>query len=123
RFLRPTLQAVELVAFFFQAEDGIRVGHVTGVQTSALPISFLLEEEGPQPVERASSLERSGAGALGQVVESGEPGFGLEVGILDAGDRQRRPAEVDLPVGPPEEVTELAQRISSQGRDGSPPSR
>src|SRR5690625_3067595 len=25
--------------FFLQAEDGIRVGHVTGVQTCALPIS------------------------------------------------------------------------------------
>src|SRR5690625_6101409 len=28
-----------LVFFFFQAEDGIRDGHVTGVQTCALPIS------------------------------------------------------------------------------------
>src|SRR6266508_2189565 len=28
-----------LVGFFFQAEDGIRAGHVTGVQTCALPIS------------------------------------------------------------------------------------
>src|SRR5207253_4381250 len=27
------------VGFFFQAEDGIRDGHVTGVQTCALPIS------------------------------------------------------------------------------------
>src|SRR5690625_5819935 len=27
------------MAFFFQAEDGIRDGHVTGVQTCALPIS------------------------------------------------------------------------------------
>src|SRR5439155_14784605 len=27
-----------LLFFFFQAEDGIRVGHVTGVQTCALPI-------------------------------------------------------------------------------------
>src|SRR5690625_5607696 len=27
-----------LVCFFFQAEDGIRDGHVTGVQTCALPI-------------------------------------------------------------------------------------
>src|SRR5690348_17459666 len=27
--------------FFFQAEDGIRVGRVTGVQTCALPISRL----------------------------------------------------------------------------------
>src|SRR5690625_7889611 len=29
---------VELHHFFFQAEDGIRDGHVTGVQTCALPI-------------------------------------------------------------------------------------
>src|SRR5439155_8528719 len=29
-----------LAVFFFQAEDGIRVGHVTGVQTCALPIFF-----------------------------------------------------------------------------------
>src|SRR5437660_9012081 len=38
-FLRPS----ELMssAFFFQAEDGIRGGHVTGVQTCALPISRL----------------------------------------------------------------------------------
>src|SRR6266508_6126259 len=28
--------------FFFQAEDGIRDGHVTGVQTCALPISTLV---------------------------------------------------------------------------------
>src|SRR5690625_6984733 len=28
-----------LCVFFFQAEDGIRDGHVTGVQTCALPIS------------------------------------------------------------------------------------
>src|SRR5690625_7325709 len=28
-----------MLLFFFQAEDGIRDGHVTGVQTCALPIS------------------------------------------------------------------------------------
>src|SRR5215510_15984160 len=28
-----------LACFFFQADDGIRDGHVTGVQTCALPIS------------------------------------------------------------------------------------
>src|SRR5207253_8235799 len=27
-----------MIVFFFQAEDGIRDGHVTGVQTCALPI-------------------------------------------------------------------------------------
>src|SRR6266702_6975685 len=31
-----------IVFFFFQAEDGIRDGHVTGVQTCALPISQFL---------------------------------------------------------------------------------
>src|SRR5690625_3354847 len=29
-----------MLFFFFQAEDGIRDGHVTGVQTCALPISL-----------------------------------------------------------------------------------
>src|SRR5207253_2379283 len=33
--------------FFFQAEDGIRHGHVTGVQTCALPICF---QRVPDPV-------------------------------------------------------------------------
>src|SRR5690625_663249 len=32
---------ISLYYFFFQAEDGIRDGHVTGVQTCALPILFL----------------------------------------------------------------------------------
>src|SRR5439155_13548371 len=32
--------------FFFQAEDGIRDGHVTGVQTCALPISDELAVDG-----------------------------------------------------------------------------
>src|SRR5439155_15531672 len=32
------IYAVALFFFFFQAEDGIRDGHVTGVQTCALPI-------------------------------------------------------------------------------------
>src|SRR5690625_6129258 len=39
--------------FLFQAEDGIRDGHVTGVQTCALPIS-----RGPRPVlTRATVIE------------------------------------------------------------------
>src|SRR5690625_8016028 len=33
--------------FFFQAEDGIRDGHVTGVQTCALPISPRSRRAGP----------------------------------------------------------------------------
>src|SRR5690606_39972780 len=37
----PTLSSV-CSLFFFQAEDGIRDFHVTGVQTCALPISSFL---------------------------------------------------------------------------------
>src|SRR5690625_7918200 len=37
------------VFFFFQAEDGIRDGHVTGVQTCALPICAAADAAGPRP--------------------------------------------------------------------------
>src|SRR5437870_10888996 len=37
--MRPSLVLFLVLFFFFQAEDGIRDGHVTGVQTCALPIS------------------------------------------------------------------------------------
>src|SRR5207253_8112849 len=42
--------------FFFQAEDGIRDGHVTGVQTCALPILRL------QAHRRMNGLAQNGAG-------------------------------------------------------------
>src|SRR5439155_4980288 len=62
------------VFFFFQAEDGIRDGHVTGVQTCALPIygtSFQTqrrgldrrrggEDERPHPI----GVARPGSGSL-----------------------------------------------------------
>src|SRR5207253_3695857 len=43
--------------FFFQAEDGIRDGHVTGVQTCALPIS------GPSTRRRARRAPSRPAGS------------------------------------------------------------
>src|SRR5690606_40788582 len=53
------LPAVYDVCFFFQAEDGIRDFHVTGVQTCALPISFKTRSCGvPCPVDK--SQPRSG---------------------------------------------------------------
>src|SRR5439155_12894200 len=42
RFVDPLTRLASVLPrllFFFQAEDGIRDGHVTGVQTCALPIS------------------------------------------------------------------------------------
>src|SRR5437870_12172787 len=40
--------------FFFQAEDGIRDGHVTGVQTCALPISRSCYARSPHPRRRTT---------------------------------------------------------------------
>src|SRR5690625_7968679 len=46
------------MCFFFQAEDGIRDGHVTGVQTCALPISPLTEDSAMiAPTERSMPPE------------------------------------------------------------------
>src|SRR5437870_5948979 len=45
--------------FFFQAEDGIRDGHVTGVQTCALPISF---RQDSTQTEEKYYLETMGTG-------------------------------------------------------------
>src|SRR5438876_11477611 len=43
-------------AFFFQAEDGIRDGRVTGVQTCALPI-FLIDHDGLDAAGRIHSRD------------------------------------------------------------------
>src|SRR5690606_40789531 len=45
-----------LCAFFFQAEDGIRDFHVTGVQTCALPIWECHQEEHPGPLPLIISI-------------------------------------------------------------------
>src|SRR5690606_40191659 len=42
--------------FFFQAEDGIRDFHVTGVQTCALPISLALGSGTVTPLELVSGF-------------------------------------------------------------------
>src|SRR6266581_5060051 len=50
--------------FFFQAEDGIRDGRVTGVQTCALPISLLAIRGAPEVVLARSSSSRDGDGPV-----------------------------------------------------------
>src|SRR5690625_6114114 len=51
-----------IVVFFFQAEDGIRDGHVTGVQTCALPISIglILNELISNSFKYAFDMEKGG---------------------------------------------------------------
>src|SRR4051794_41388544 len=55
------LYAVVLACFFFffQAEDGIRDGRVTGVQTCALPISFPPRAPGARAVARKGCTDSS----------------------------------------------------------------
>src|SRR5690625_6215059 len=49
--------------FFFQAEDGIRDGHVTGVQTCALPILIDASEKKDRAIVNIASLSGHKAGA------------------------------------------------------------
>src|SRR5207253_7589901 len=72
------------IAFFFQAEDGIRDGHVTGVQTCALPISVSIERKarihGVPPRRRAFlSIETALAAARRAVCHFAGPCGGVEV--------------------------------------------
>src|SRR5690625_7863238 len=46
--------------FFFQAEDGIRDGHVTGVQTCALPISHHASVSGYHEDRRRDRMSLKG---------------------------------------------------------------
>src|SRR5207253_6691934 len=57
------------VFFFFQAEDGIRDGHVTGVQTCALPISQIAKRSSTRSRIAASGTTRNSwaSGGLGIV--------------------------------------------------------
>src|SRR5439155_17348374 len=65
-------------SFFFQAEDGIRDGHVTGVQTCALPISLRRTSQRRVPAistgpfwKRCNSSTRSEERRVGKSVDLG----------------------------------------------------
>src|SRR5207253_4821415 len=61
--------------FFFQAEDGIRAGHVTGVQTCALPIAGIVnpnvEKQGANHGHNYLQSHSAGTGAY--MVQNAEP--------------------------------------------------
>src|SRR6266511_4472647 len=79
--------------FFFQAEDGIRDFHVTGVQTCALPISPETEKTSVSPTYSVTVLPASwgrtvtvpgdgrlGSGPLGLVVSEEVPAAPAQAG-------------------------------------------
>src|SRR5690625_6266564 len=65
------------VFFFFQAEDGIRDGHVTGVQTCALPILTCALDH-----VTGGDLERTGHAGAAQMQEV------LPVAVLRSEERR-----------------------------------
>src|SRR5215510_6223118 len=77
--------------FFFQAEDGIRDGHVTGVQTCALPI-FVVDTPEGERYTRNGHFQLDNQGRVvtddGYVVQS------------DAGAIQVQNQDSDIEVGP-----------------------
>src|SRR5690606_41199528 len=108
--------------FFFQAEDGIRDFHVTGVQTCALPISFgtdagvfphgenadefrLLVEAGMTPAQAILSATREAAKLLGQL---------HDFGTLEPGKR----ADIIAVRGNPLENVELLKNVGFVMKDG-----
>src|SRR5690606_41091122 len=74
----------ELVGFFFQAEDGIRDFHVTGVQTCALPIYL-------RRVEAVDDIEHR------RLARAVRPDDGADLALADVegdvGDRLHRSEE------------------------------
>src|SRR5690606_40923060 len=70
--------------FFFQAEDGIRVFHVTGVQTCALPIYRGTHRSGAGEPRQAKSLF---AGDRGRP----RPEPGQSTGVVAGRQKTRRP--------------------------------
>src|SRR5437660_2269916 len=79
--------------FFFQAEDGIRDGHVTGVQTCALPISEVAVGM-PSVIDAALLVHHVGLGRARELLLTGDrldARRALEWGLVtvlvaDAGD-------------------------------------
>src|SRR5690606_40707842 len=83
------VHGVGAVFFVFQAEDGIRDLHVTGVQTCALPISLHAHTEALRQVVVADELVLSkndlvDSGTLAEQVARLNPGAGLTLSSADA---------------------------------------
>src|SRR5690625_3010891 len=101
--------------FFCQAEDGIRVGHVTGVQTCALPIFLDLSQQcgdlRPELVVDVGDSRQRGRhcspGSPGVGAAAHPPGRGMTTDAVDCGITARACADAPCPApestfpGPP----------------------
>src|SRR5438876_2924658 len=80
------MQELTRVVFLFQAEDVIRDGRVTGVQTCALPIS-------PDRRVPAQDWERHGERLAALTAELGRAGQALKSLAITLSDKRRQAAE------------------------------
>src|SRR5690606_32411857 len=92
--------------FFFQAEDGIRDFHVTGVQTCALPISSIHKnkDRNGMPLEQAHSLSEQIAKHISEQIIRGELVEGERIQEL------RIASELDVSRGSVREALLLLER-------------
>src|SRR5690625_6176169 len=75
------------MVFFFQAEDGIRDGHVTGVQTCALPISERRTRRRPARISPDGASVRTGPAAAGSAAWHATSDAAADHSLLHLGDR------------------------------------
>src|SRR6266508_1766840 len=73
-----------IIFFFFQAEDGIRDGHVTGVQTCALPISIAESEHDIMGAGHASTSIGYAVG-IKEAMRRGDAPDGKVVAVIGDG--------------------------------------
>src|SRR5690606_40975888 len=100
---------IESASFFFQAEDGIRDFHVTGVQTCALPILVNVSGVGRQtPTTSAGVIVRNGL-----LLKSGPDIFLIENG------HKRHIINLDAFTGKRSEE----HRVGKEWRTRAPPER
>src|SRR5690606_22214599 len=86
--IRVTANPVLLACFFFQAEDGIRAFHVTGVQTCALPI-FVILKTGPTPMPKGEARDAMFRGHFANMQRLADEGKLVVAGPLDGVEGRR----------------------------------
>src|SRR6266702_6338681 len=120
-----------MIVFFFQAEDGIRDGHVTGVQTCALPISNIRQKIllAFECAERAATEEDARAWLTFVIVGAGATGLELAGALAEIANetlkhdfRHINPTEAQIvlmELGPrvltafPEDLSKRAEQLVS----------
>src|SRR5690625_971922 len=105
----------QLDVFFYQAGDGIRDGHVTGVQTCALPISEIKRMHDELDEYSADDMIKDKQAPIARrplFMQEEKKLTGAEIGTAVHADMQHRPLERPLTEGEIEEI--VAGRVNQE---------